>query len=138
MITEYKEKNYCLHDCIINKIEIINSSLVLHINDGLYNQQKKLSETKTTQSCRIDIQIDNLIEQEAYEHISINVFKRNFRKNISFYKLAKMINDNNLRIYLDFYSDFANGLLIKGFCNKMEIELLITEINSIKYIFEEK
>ena len=46
MITEYKEKNYCLHDCIINKIEIINSSLVLHINDGIYNQQKNYLKLK--------------------------------------------------------------------------------------------
>ena len=46
-----------------------------------------------------------------------------------------MIKKDNFKIYLDFYSSFAQGLLLKGYCNKCEIELLITEINDIQFIF---
>ena len=46
-----------------------------------------------------------------------------------------MIKKDNFKIYLDFYSSFAQGLLLKGYCNKYEIELLITEVNDIQFIF---
>lgn len=51
------------------------------------------------------------------------------------FDLCNMLINNNFKIYLDFYSSFAQGLLLKGFCDKYEIELLITEVNDIKFIF---
>lgn len=126
---------YCLHDCVIDKIEIRDSNLILCSNKGIYEHNVNTGIFKIMKKCNIHIKIDNFVEEESYEHISICVFKKNIRKNISFDKLCKMVNDNNFKIYLDFYSYFAQGLLLKGYCNKYEIELSITEINDIQFIF---
>lgn len=45
-----------------------------------------------------------------------------------------MVQKDNFKIYLNFYSDFAKGILFKGNCNKYEIEMLITEVMNIQII----
>lgn len=126
---------YCLHECVINKIEIRDSNLVLCSNKGVYEFDVNIGTYKIVENCNIHIKIANLSEEESYEHISICIFKKNIRKDISFDKFCKMVNNDNFKIYLDFYSSFAQGLLLKGYCNKHEIELLITEVNDIQFIF---
>ena len=46
-----------------------------------------------------------------------------------------MVQKDNFKIYLNFYSDFARGILLKGNCNKYEIEMLITEVKDIQVVF---
>ena len=128
-------KKYCLHECIIDKIEIRDSNLILCSNKGVYEFDDNAKAYKFVEKCNVYIKIDNLIEEESYEHISICIFKKNIRKNISFDKFYKMVRDNNFKIYMDFYSNFAQGLLLKGYCNKHETELLITEIKDIQFVF---
>lgn len=135
MNIEKMNKKYCLHDCIINKIEIKNSTLILYVDKGIYEFDVNIGTYKIRENCKIFIKTDGLNENESYEHISVYLFKKNVRKDISFNKFSEMIKNNNFKIYLDFYSNFAEGLLLKGFCDKYEIELLITEINDIKFVF---
>lgn len=126
---------YCLHDCIINKIEIKDSVLILYFINGIYAFDDNIERYKNIKECNIHIKIDNLNEKEAHEHISVKLFKKNVRKDLSFNKFIEMVKKDNLKIYLDFYSDFAKGILLKGNCNKYEIELLITEVKDIQVVF---
>lgn len=135
MNIEKINEKYCLHDCVINKIGIKDSALILYADKGIYEFDVNIGTHKIRENCDIIIKIDNLNEKESYEHISIYLFKKNVRKDISFKKFCEMIKKDNFKIYLDFYSSFAQGLLLKGYCNKYEIELLITEINDIQFIF---
>lgn len=135
MNIEKINEKYCLHDCVINKIEIKDSALILSSDKGIYEFDVNIGTHKIMENCDILIKIDNLNEKESYEHISIYLFKKNIRKDISFNKFCEMIKKDNFKIYLDFYSSFAQGLLLKGYCNKYEIELLITEVNDIQFIF---
>lgn len=135
MNIEKMNEKYCLHDCVINKIEIKDSTLILYADKGIYEFDVKIGTPKIRENCNILIKIDGLNEKESYEHISVYLFKKNVRKDISFNKFCEMIKNNNFKIYLDFYSSFAQGLLLKGFCDKYEIELLISEVNDIKFIF---
>lgn len=126
---------YCLHDCVINNVEIKDSTLILCAAKGVYEFDVNIGTHKIRENCNILITIDGLSEKESYEHISVNLFKKSVRKDISFNKFRGMVKNNNFKIYLDFYSNFAQGLLLKGFCDKYEIELLITEVNDINFIF---
>lgn len=135
MNIEKANEKYCLHDCVINRIEIKDSTLILYADKGIYEFDVNIGTYKIRENCNIVIKIDGLNEKESYEHISVYLFKKNVRKDISFNKFCEMIKNNNFKIYLDFYSNFAHGLLLKGFCGKYEIELLITEVNDIKFIF---
>lgn len=126
---------YCLHDCIINKIKIKDSFLILYSNKGIYELETALKTYKIVENCNIIMNIDNLNEKKIYEHISINLFKKNTRKDLSFNKFCEMVNKYTFKIYLDFYSNFAKGVLLKGCCKKYEIEFLITEVNDMQFIF---
>ena len=126
---------YCLHDCIIDKVEVESSKLIFYISKGIYEKELNTGEYKETGKCHILIEMDDFDEAQAYEHISINVFRRNVRKNISFEKFCELVLKRKFIIYLDFYSNFAKGLLIKGHSKKQEVELLITEIRDIQLIF---
>lgn len=135
MNIEKINEKYCLHDCVINKIEIKDSILVLCADKGIYEFDTNIGKYKIMENCNIIIKIDNLNEKDSYEHISLYLFKKNVRKEISFNKFCELVKNDNFKIYLDFYSRLAQGLLLKGYCNKYEIELLITEVKDIQFIF---
>lgn len=135
MNIEKINERYCLHDCTINEIRIKDSNIILCTDKGVYEFDNNIGIYKISKNCNIHILIDKLNEEELYEHISIYLFKKNIRKDISFNNFCKLVKKNQFKIYLDFYSTFAHGLLLKGYCNKYEIDLLITEVNDIKFIF---
>lgn len=128
---ENLDTKYCLHECIINKVEIVGSKILLYIYDGLYKIGIE-NPIKVQKRCNISISVDDLKKESVWEHVDITVYSKNAKKNISFSKFCKMVYKNKFRIYLDFYSNFAKGLLLKGFSNKREVELLITEIEKIE------
>lgn len=128
---------YCLHDCVIDKIEIKDSNLIFRSSKGVYEFDVNLGKYKIVENCNIFINIDNLNEKESYKHITISLFKKKVRKYVSFNKICEMVNKNKFKIYLDFYSNFSHGMLLKGFCNKYEIDFSITEINDMQFIFDE-
>lgn len=104
--------------------------------NGVYEFDDNIGISKMMKKCNIYFKIDNLLEEKSYEHVSITIFKKNIRKDISFNKFCEMVDENKFRVYLDFYSCFAQGLLIKGYCKKSEIELFITEINDVQFTFD--
>lgn len=127
---------YFLHDCVIDKIEIKDSNIIFCSCNGVYEFDVNTGISKVMKKCNINFKIGNLIKEKSYEHISINIFKKNIRKDIPFSKFCEMVDENKFRVYLDFYSCFAQGLLIKGTCKKSEIELFITEINDVQFTFD--
>ena len=135
MNIEKINEKYCLHDCVIYKIGIKDSTLILCAEKGIYEFDVNIGTYKIRGNCNILIKIDNLNEKESYEHISVYLFKKNVRKDITFNKFCEIVKNDDFKIYLDFYSSFAQGLLLKGYCGKYEIELLITEVNDIQFIF---
>lgn len=135
MNIEKINEKYCLHDCVINKIGIKDSTLILCAEKGIYEFDVNIGTYKIRGNCNILIKIYNLNEKESYEHISVYLFKKNVRKDITFNKFCEIVKNDDFKIYLDFYSSFAQGLLLKGYCGKYEIELLITEVNDIQFIF---
>ena len=135
MNIEKMNTKYCLHDCIINKIEIKDSAVILYFGNGIYAFDDNIETYKKIKECNIHIKVDNLKEEESYEHILVKLFKKNLRKDLSFNKFIEMVKKNNFKIYLDFYSAFAKGILLKGNCNKYEIEMLITEVKDIQVVF---
>ena len=99
MNIEKINEKYCLHDCVINKIGIKDSALILYADKGIYEFDVNIGTHKIRENCDILIKIDNLNENESYEHISIYLFKKNDRKDISFKKFCEMIKKDNYHIF---------------------------------------
>ena len=98
-------------------------------------QQFQKEYIKEAEKMKFGAKRPKINEKESYEHISVYLFKKNVRKDITFNKFCEIVKNDDFKIYLDFYSSFAQGLLLKGYCGKYEIELLITEVNDIQFIF---
>ena len=126
-----KIPKYILHDSSIYNIDIKSSSLKFFIQDGIYLYNGNEIELFKDRKLVIDI---NNFDCNIYNHITIYKFIRNIRKEISLNKFVKMLTKNRLRIYLDFYSEFADALLMKGFRGKYEVEIIITDINEISVL----
>lgn len=89
MNIEKINEKYCLHDCVINKIEIKDSTLILCAEKGIYEFDVNIGTYKIRGNCNILIKIDNLNEKESYEHISIYLFRKNVEKILSLINFVK-------------------------------------------------
>lgn len=124
-------QNYILHDCTINNICIEDSSLILEFIDGPYIKNDNMDEVKKLYKCQMNIIIEHLEKGKEYEHINIQVAHKKKIKTIHFYKFAKLVKKIKFKIYLNYYSNFANSMLIKGTLFPFEVELTISEVKNI-------
>ena len=124
-------QNFILHDSIINNICIKDSLLLIEFIEGPYIKNDSSDEVKKLYNCRMNIIIDQLEIGKEYEHINIQVIHRKKVKIISFYEFTKLVKKSKFKVYLNYYSNFANSILIKGTIFPLEIELTISEIQSI-------
>lgn len=129
---EYPE--ILLHDCILSNIEIANSVLTLKFDDGIFifdeEKQTYLKRTK----CKIELCINGLNHNDAYMFVKIEKFHKQRKSEIKFEDLSKEIKEQGFRIYTDFYSRGLQAILLKGSLNKKEIEITVTDIDSIKVL----
>ena len=63
MNIEKINEKYCLHDCVINKIGIKDSALILYADKGIYEFDVNIGTHKIRENCDILIKIDNLNEK---------------------------------------------------------------------------
>lgn len=127
---------YGLHDTEINSISIINTNIIFEFNSGVYCLDNKGKEIFKTNKTRLKINILDLDEVPLFTHIEINKIQKNKIKEITFNRLKKEICENSMDIYLVYFSNFENSILIKGYIKKYSIEIKISEINAIEFVFE--
>ncbi len=128
--------NYGLHESKITDLKCLESKMILSFEDGFYilnENQKLLDKTKAS---KMIIEIDDLKVDTIYQHIKIIKKNRKKYKEISYENFLYMIKESGFRIYLDYYSQFANSILLKGNSSKNEIEFVITDIEKINYIID--
>lgn len=121
---------FLLHDCFIDNIESTDFGLCLKLNNGIFILNEN-ADYNLSKSCKLNLFIDNFMNHEDC-HVSIFKFNKSKRKDVSYKEFKCMLRKNKLHIYLDFYSDFAKAIYIKGEINNNEVELCITEINDLK------
>ncbi|MDE6356400.1 MAG: hypothetical protein K2L67_04060 [Clostridia bacterium] len=93
-------------------------------------------ETEKTQKCMMSLKISGFNPIAAYEHITVYRFKGTKFKEISFNDFCELVKANGFEIHLDYYCDFAKSILLKGDMGKFGIEISLTEVAEINYIFQ--
>lgn len=127
---------YGLHDTEINRVTCTEFGIILEFDRGVYLLDNTGKETELSKKCYLELKINFFDKQKMYEHIAIKRIRKNKIKDIEYLEFEAMFAKNALDIYLDYYSPFADSLLIKGFMDKHEIELVVTEIAELSFIFE--
>lgn len=122
-----------LHEAVIENISIRKNIVSLILQDEnnkifIANKESKFEEIICNS---IDIAIKGLKRGFEYEHIDIVLFRKARRKFVDFNKLTKLINKHGLKIYINFYSSLAEGILIQGLLGCYEVEIVFSEIEDI-------
>ena len=71
-----------------------------------------------------------------YENIQINLIRKNRIKEIEYAEFETMLMKSAITVYLDYYSPFADSLLIKGNMKQGGVEFIVTEIAELSFTFE--
>ncbi|MBR7160755.1 MAG: hypothetical protein IKD20_06960 [Clostridia bacterium] len=121
---------YCLHDSYIEKINITDSKIIMEVDQLFCNSNTSL-ENRISKNQKIEILIEGLELGSEYEHIYTVHFQKNVRKDLPFDKFLALVEKYKMRIYLDFYSQWAQAMHIKGTIDKFEIEITISEVKDI-------
>lgn len=121
--------NFVLHDCFIDYIDITNFGLSVKFNNGIFIANEN-TEYSLSNSCKLNLFINDFKTHEDC-HVSIIKFNKSKRKDLSFNEFICTLEKNKFQIYLDFYSDFAKAIYLKGKMNNIEMEICISEINDL-------
>lgn len=127
---------YGLHDAQINKITCTNEGIILEFYNGIYILDESGKEAELSKKCYLELKINFFDRRKMYESIQINLIRKNRIKEIEYAEFETMLMKNAITVYLDYYSPFADSLLIKGSMKQGGIEFIVTEIAELSFIFE--
>lgn len=126
---------YCLHDTKITNVEIKCDAIEFVFQSGVYLYDSNRRLTEKTGPCSMKVYINDFNIDRIYEHTEIKHIYKSKIKEIKFSDFLKLLSDNEFHIYLDYYSFFADSILLIGSIRKYEIQIVITEINRISFDF---
>lgn len=129
----FNDIQYGLHDTNIHQIEINQNGIIMHFNEGVYLLNEHNKETVLTNACRLYIRIDFFNSQAPYEHIIVSRIYKNKIKEIDIKEFFKYMKLNYFTVDLDFYSNFSNSILLKGYIDKFDFEIIISEIQKFEF-----
>ena len=134
MVKKSGENNkYTLHECIIDEIINEESSIKFIFNSGIYSINEEA--TTRTNKCVMEFVLPSFNIDEAYEYISVKFFYKKRIKRFQYMNLLKLLSKNKFKVYMDYYSELAQSILLIGTLKNYEVELIITDIKDIKFNF---
>ena len=128
---------YGLHDTSFNTVKIGKKGISLSFNNGIYLLDENGKEKRLSKECNLKIDIDHFNFKYPSEHICISKIHRNRIREITIQKLLNYLKNGYFNVYLDFYSGFSQSMLIKGFLGKSELEILVSQILEMEFIFSD-
>lgn len=126
---------YGLHDSKINKIEFKNDTLTLSFDEGLYNLDSNGKETNLTSSCKCTIVLRDKNIDDISHYVTVSKTRKGKVKDISFGDLLSLLKKNCYNIDCDYYSYFTNAIMLKGYIDKYLVEIVITDIQTMDFVF---
>lgn len=126
---------YGLHDTFINKVVLTNNGVEFVFREGVYLLDSTGKMTNKTDTCTMDVYICDFDKDSIYQHVEVRKIFKNKIAEIEFKEFLKLLNKNSFKIYLDWYSFFANSMLLTGSIGRYEIEIKITEIEKFFFAF---
>ena len=128
-------KQYGLHDTEINKVEVTCDGIEFAFQSGVYVYDPSGKLPEKTEPCRMKLHIHDFDMDRLYEHTVVKHIYKSKIKEIEFSDFLKLLQKDVFRIYLDYYSFFADSILLIGSVQKGEIQIAITEIDRISFDF---
>lgn len=125
--------DYILHDTSVNDITVEEYGLALLFRNGAYVLDEAGNEPYLSKPCKMNIFIEDFDKNRLFEHCTFFKSHRKHVTEVDLSEVKKLLLKNNFKIYLDFYSPFANAISIRGNIGKHAVELIVTEIQSIKF-----
>lgn len=122
---------YGLHDTDLTEIRIEDSCIVLNFPAGVYELDTNGKELSLTSMCKMVLHLR--YSQNILDNICITKRKKDRTRDITFYELENMLSKCCFEIENNYYSEFDNSMLLKGYIGLYNVELIITDI--IKYDF---
>ena len=132
----YENEKYIIHDTMVDNIEITSDGLILYFSQGIYCINHENDSVNLIPRCRMYISITKFDREVLYQHIEIIKLHKYTYKEISFASFIRAVNKNRFNVYLDYYSPFANSILIEGLSNNIKYYFKVSEVESIKFIFD--
>ncbi len=128
--------DYGLHDCRISSAIIDENCLWFKFDSGLYILNIFGKEQEKTKACSIKIDFEDFVRSPFVSCFEIRKFYRRKVSEIGINRFVKLVNNFGFVIDNHFYSEFNNGLLIRGFLGKGygAYEMLISDIKSFQVI----
>ncbi len=127
---------YGLHDTVINRIIRIDDGIILEFDDGVFLLDDLGRETVLSKKCYLKVQINDFDRQNMFQHININLVRKNRIKDVEYDKFETLLSKNSFSVYLDYYCPFGDALLIKGNIDKYGIEFEVSEIAELSFTFD--
>lgn len=124
---------FVLHDCIVDTIEAASCGLILSFKNGIYIANEN-ADYRLSKSCRLELKIYKF---KGYEdnHTLITKYYKARKTEINFKEFCNMLSKAKFKVYLDYYSDYAKSIFIKGSIGKTEVDFIITEIEDLNIQF---
>lgn len=127
---------YILHDAIINNIVCTEDGIELYFDKGVYVINEKGQEAEISGPCRISINIQQFDSCKMFEHITITKSRKSKITDIEYEDFLKSVRKYSFKLYVDYYSFFAESILLIGSCGENMFYFTITEVEKVDYIFE--
>lgn len=133
---KFENEEYLLHDTIVDNIELTSDGLILYFHKGVYTTNHGSIVSISSLPCKMHISIQNFNTEALYQHIEIIKLYRYTYKEKSFKSFIDTVQKYGFRIDVDYYSSFANAIMIEGISNNSKYFFKITEIQNIKFVFD--
>lgn len=128
-------RDFWLHESSVSQIDCEDSQLVFNFNRGFWNDKHEQLE-----KCKLIVKIQYLEVNSVNSFVSIqkSVVKKNciLSKSISFSQLEKLLQKSEFEVETEYYSEFERAMLIVGRISKYRIDMKITDIDELIFLFE--
>ena len=134
---EYLYK-YGFHDSIIDNIFLQENKVCFCFNSGIYLLDFFGKEFVKTEKCQMTIEVNHLNVEKIWEFIEISkIYKKNITE-VEFDIFINKVKENKLNVEINYFSPFANEILLIGYIKSEKYEIRISEISNIYFSFSAK
>lgn len=124
---------YGLHDCRISRVVIGTNKLIFVFDSGVYELNHVGRECCLSHFSEMTLEFEDLVCNAFDDYIDIYTVYRDRVKEISLIEFIKMVEKFKFDVCINFYSNFCNTVLLKGFIGKKKCEISLSQIKSIMF-----
>ena len=123
---------FFLHDSSVKTVICEDSLVIFCFDKGFWT-----SNHVHLNKCKILLKISSITPYNIDKFFVVKRKKKNRTKDIQFCDLCKLLNRDTFKIEKEYYSEFERSILLVGRIVEYEYEITVTDIDEIKFEFEQ-